>query len=176
MLDQEKFQYHVIQQLKTSCPHFTTDEDPGAAGSRWYPPSGRSFYGPTPVCISNWHQSGRHHHLPPGQITVSLGKAWKHCEDHVLWFPQYFQHHKACTFGGQARAHTHTSRPGSLTTSPTGHSMWGLGTVCRTQLSAVQEPHREQSCSVHFHPVHGRFLPSIPSLPSTKVLWWLCYR
>ena len=31
---------------------------------------------------------------------------------------------------------TNTSRPRSLTTPPTGHGMWGFGTVCRTQLSA----------------------------------------
>ena len=34
--------------------------------------------------ISTWHRSGRHHHLPPGQITVSPGEAWKLCKDHVL--------------------------------------------------------------------------------------------
>ena len=45
------------------------------------------------------HQSGRRHHLPPGRITVSPGEAWKHCEDHVLWFLQCFQHHTACTLG-----------------------------------------------------------------------------
>ena len=55
--------------------------------------------------LPTWHQSGRHHHHSPGQITVSLEKAWKHSEDHVLWFPLYFHHHSACSFGGQAGAH-----------------------------------------------------------------------
>ena len=56
----------------------------GAAGPRPSLPSGGFFYGPSPVCISTWHWSGQRHHLPPGQITVSLVGAWKHCEDHVL--------------------------------------------------------------------------------------------
>ena len=170
MLDQEKIQYHVIQLLNTSCSHFTPDEDPGAAGPRPYPPSCWSFYGPTPVCKSTLHQNGRRHHLPPGQITVSLRKAWKHCEDHVLSFLQCFQHHPAWLLGDKLELTTSASHPGSWTTSPTGHSMWGLRTVCRTQLSAVQGPHREQSCSVHFHLVHCRFLPPITLPPSTKVL------
>ena len=38
------------------------------------------------------------------QITVSIGEAWKHCEDHVLWFLRCFQHHTPCT-QGQAGAH-----------------------------------------------------------------------
>ena len=55
-----------LQQLQTSCSHFTPDEDSGAAGPHPSPPSGGSFYGPTPFCLSTWHRSGRRHHLPPG--------------------------------------------------------------------------------------------------------------
>ena len=94
----------TFQQLQTSCSHFTPDEDPGAAGLCPSLPSGGSFYGPTPVYISTWHWSGWCHHLPPGQITFSSVEAWKHCEDHVLWFLQCSQHHTACTFGEQAGA------------------------------------------------------------------------
>ena len=35
-------------------------------------------------------------------ITVSHWNAWKHCEDHVLWFLQSFQHRTACISEGQA--------------------------------------------------------------------------
>ena len=46
-----------------------------------YTNCGVSFYGPAPVCLLTWHRNGRRHHLHPGQITVSPGEAWKHCED-----------------------------------------------------------------------------------------------
>ena len=70
-------------------PHFTPDEDPGVADPRPSPPSGGSFYGPTPVRLSTWY-CGQCHHIPPGQITVSPGQAWEQCEDHVLWFLHCF--------------------------------------------------------------------------------------
>ena len=75
-------------QLQTICFHFTPDEDPRAASPRPSPPSGGPLSGPSPVCISTQNRSGRRHHLPPGQITVSPEEVWKHCEDHVLWFLQ----------------------------------------------------------------------------------------
>ena len=43
-----------LQQLQTSCSHFTPGEDPGAAGPRTSPPSAGSFYGPTPVWLGIW--------------------------------------------------------------------------------------------------------------------------
>ena len=43
-------------------------------------PSGGSFYGPPPIQLSTWHQRGQRHYLPPGQITVSPGEAWKQAE------------------------------------------------------------------------------------------------
>ena len=71
----------LVRELQTSCSHFTPDEDSGAAGPRPSPPSGGSVYEPTPVRLSAWYWSGWRHHLPPGQITVSSGEAWKLCED-----------------------------------------------------------------------------------------------
>ena len=56
----------------------SSDEDPWAAG------------------VAAWQWSGQRHHLPPGLINVSPGKAWKHCEDYVPWFLQCFRHHTAC--------------------------------------------------------------------------------
>ena len=86
----EDFSLKGLQQLQTSYSHFTPDEDPGAFGPCPSPPSGGSFYGPIPVCLTTWHQSGRCHHLSPGQ--------------NVLWFLQCFQDHLACTTRGQAGA------------------------------------------------------------------------
>ena len=45
-----------------------TDNSPcitGAAGPHLSLLCGGSFYRPNAVCISTWHRSGRHHHLPP---------------------------------------------------------------------------------------------------------------
>ena len=112
-----------------------------------------------------------------GQIIVSLGKAWKHCEDHVPWFLQCFQHRTACTFGGQAGAHrVNQHLTFWILIYLTNPSMWGLGSVCWTQLSAVWMSHRNNPGPVSVHPVHCRLLPVITIQPSTKALWRLCYR
>ena len=68
----------ILQQLQTSCFHFTPDEDPGVAGPRPSPPSGGSFYGPTPFCPSTWHLSGQCHQLHPGQIASHFYTAMLH--------------------------------------------------------------------------------------------------
>ena len=115
-----------LQQLQTSCSHFTPDEDTGAAGPCPCLTSGGSFYGPTPVCLPAWQRTGRRHPLPPGQITVSTQKVWKNCRDHVIWFLWYFHHNTAFTSGRQA---------GSQGDGPTPHVLdpglpHQLATVC----------------------------------------------
>ena len=41
------------------------------------------------------------------QSSFSSGEAWEHCEDHVLWFLQCFQHHSTGTSDGQTRSAPH---------------------------------------------------------------------
>ena len=95
-----------------------------------------SLVGPfmDPLHLPDWHQSGQHHNFPPGQITVSPGEAWKHCEYHILWFLQCFEHHTACTPGGQADAHGGGPTPHILNLYYlTNRQKWGLRTTWWTQ-------------------------------------------
>ncbi|XP_030262146.1 uncharacterized protein LOC115574632 isoform X1 [Sparus aurata] len=161
-----------LQQLQNSCSHFTTDEDPGVAGACPPPPSGWSFYGPTPVCLPTWHRGGRRHHLPPGQITFSPRKACKHCEDHVLCFLQCFQHHTACTFGGQAEAHKGGPTPHVLDPrlphQPATVSE-DSGLLVRHSCLQYGGPTGNNPRPFPVHSVHCRLLPPFTPLPSTKV-------
>ena len=176
-----RYQRSLTQKTSTatdSCSHFTPDKDPGAAGPCPSPPSGGSFYGPTPVYLSTRHWSGRCHHLPPGQITVSPSEAWKHCEDYVLWFLQRFQHHSACIFGGQAGAHRGEPIPHILYPQLPHQP----ATVCEDSGPRVghnnlqyRGPAGNSPGPFPVHPVHCRLFLPITLQQSTKVLWWLCY-
>ena len=97
--------------------------------------------------ISTWHRSGRHHHLPPGQIAFHLERPGSTVKIMFFDFSSSFNtiHPALLEDKLELMGGTNTSHPGSLTTSPTGPSMWGLGTTCWTQQSAVQWPHRERS-------------------------------
>ena len=159
-----------LQQLQTSCSHFTPEEDTGAACPCPSPASGGSFYGPAPVCLLTWQHCR--------QITDSPGKTWKHCVYHVLWFFQCFQHHTACTSGGQVGAQE--GGPALCILDP--RLPHQPATVCEDSglyvaLSCLQYwgPTGNSLGPLAVHPVHCRPLPTITPPPSTKVIWQLCY-
>ena len=66
---------------------------------RSHPPStlGEQRDGPSAVCLSTWHWCGWRCHLPAAQVTFTPGEHWEHCESHVFWLLQYFQHNRTIT-------------------------------------------------------------------------------
>ena len=101
---------------------------PGRGGST-------SQTGPSPVCISTWHRSGRCYHLPLDRSLSHLEKPESTVRIMFFDSPVPLTPSSLHSWGTSwsSQGWTNTSHPGSWITSLMGHSMWGLGTMCRTQ-------------------------------------------
>ena len=145
--------------LPTGGTYVLYHEDPGET----HPGSAQVYGQATPgsplVRLPATDGSWGCHHLPAEPCLHPPGQTGEHCEGHVLWLLQCFQHHQACSTGWQADGDADGSSPCVL---DCGLPHW-LTTVrapaalcLRYSGQQHRGPTRDCSHSFSLQPLHNR--------------------